>query len=76
MKQFEVKNYTDKEIVLRDPDQVTELYEAIQKEEAIQLKWNDGNLTRSQIIIAGNIAGRVRLGEIMIKSESFTQGVR
>ncbi len=76
MEEFNIKSYNDKEIILNDADQVVRLFEVLEKEKAVHFKWTDGNIKKSQIIIAGNITGKVLLGEIQIRSESFVAGVR
>lgn len=69
METFEIKSFNDKELVLTDSEQVSKLYTILQNEEAIQLIWKDRNIKKSQIVIATNIAGKVRTGEMVVKSE-------
>ena len=69
MEVFNIKTFNDKEILLTECDQVTKLYDTLSKDEAVQFVWIDGNVKKSQIIITGNIAGKIRLGEMLVKSE-------
>lgn len=69
MEAFKVKSFDSKEIVLAKSEDVEKFYNTIQSEDAVKLEWTEGNTKKSQVFIAAKVAGNVKSGETVIKSE-------
>lgn len=71
METFEIKSFDSKEIILAKSADVEKFYTTLQSEDVIKLVWHEGNVKKSQVFIASKIAGNIKSGDTVIKSEEM-----
>lgn len=69
MESFNVKKFNDKEIVLNSCEDMHKLYKVLHDDETVQFVWFEEIMKKSEMIISSNIVGKIRSGEIIIRSE-------
>lgn len=70
METFFAKEYNENSICLTGSEDLQKLYEAINKDENFILEFvRDGKIV-SEVIIATNISGKVKTGEIKLVAEA------
>jgi len=74
METFEAKIYRPELIVLANPNELAKLYSLIEKDENFIIKWSEGTIANAEVIVATHIAGKVKNGEMKLKSESNIGG--
>jgi hypothetical protein len=68
MEKFLATKVDDKSIELKSSNELEELYKLLDKDENFILQWVEGNDLRSEVKVATNISGKVKTGEIVLKS--------
>ncbi len=56
-------------IVLSQNNEIEKLYDCLDNDENFVLCWNDKGIDHSELIIANNIFGKVKTGDIKISAE-------
>lgn len=74
METFEAKIFRPELIVLANPKELAKLYGLIEKDENFIIQWSDGATMNAEVIVATHIAGKVKNGEMKLKSESSFGG--
>lgn len=70
MEKFSASSYKeDQRIELVNSQDLDKLYAAIEAEENFILQWNEGNVKKSEVIIATNIASKVKTGEMKLTAQ-------
>lgn len=71
METFEIKSFDIKEIILAKSADIEKFYNTVQTEDVIKLIWKEGNTAKSQVFISAMIAGDIKSGDTVIKSEEM-----
>ncbi len=69
MKEFLATKVEEGLIELKSSNELSELYEMLDKDENFILKWREGDILNSKLIITTNISSKVKNGEIELKSK-------
>lgn len=73
MKKFLATKVDETYIELSNVDEIDELYEMLDKDENFILQWKEGSVLHSELKIATNISGKVKTGEILLKSKQASK---
>lgn len=69
MKKYKAKTYEEGIMVLSCSEEIQDLYNTIEQDEDFILEWKDDKgITHSEMIIANNIIGKIRTGDIKLVS--------
>jgi hypothetical protein len=68
MEKFMATKVDDKTIELKSSNDLEKLYGLLDKDENFILQWVEGTEVRSEVKVATNISGKVKTGEIVLKS--------
>jgi len=73
MEKFLATKVDDTIIELTSSDDLDQLYDMLDKDENFILQWNEGKVLHSELKIATNISGKVKTGEITLKSKEIAK---
>ncbi len=69
MKTFKATKFSETEIELTSTEQLEDLYKIIEAEENFILKWKEGNVWQSEVMIGNNLSAKVKNGDIRLSSK-------
>ena len=72
MKTFEATKVDEKTIELKSSERLEELYQIVENSEKFILKWKEGDVMQSKIIIGSGLAGSVKSGDIQLRAKEPT----
>lgn len=73
MKKFLATKVDNKFIELSNVNELDELYGMLDKDENFILQWKEGEVLHSELMLATNISGKVKTGEIVLKSKQASK---
>jgi len=68
MKEFKARVFNDNNIELESATMLNELLKTFEADEDFLLQWEEKGLKKSEVIIANNIATKVKSGELRLTS--------
>lgn len=69
METFEATKYKDNVIELTSTEQLEKLYDVIEKEENFILKWKEGEVKQSEVMVGNNLSAKVKNGDIKLTAK-------
>ncbi len=69
MRKFHATKYDEKTIELESVEELDELYKIIESSENFILMWLEGNVKMSKLILASDLVGKVRGGDITLTAK-------
>lgn len=69
MKTFKATKYSEEEIELTSTEHLEELYKVIESDENFILKWQEGDVWQSEVMIGNNLSAKVKNGDIKLSSK-------
>ena len=74
METFKATKYEeDKLIELSDSNELVKLFKTIENSEDFILEWTDGTTKHSEIVIACDMAGKVKAGDVKLTAKEATK---
>ena len=64
MKKYKATKFEKGVIELTSSEKLEELYQTIEKEENFVLEWKEGDVSRSKLIVATDMMGKIKTGDI------------
>ncbi len=69
MEKFFATKKSNDNLELQNPEDIEKLFKNIEEDDNFILVWNEGDVQKSELIIATNISAKIKNGEIKLTSQ-------